>query len=352
MANSDSMLGDLANVERFTEPLDVAGLTARDAEEFLRMMVLIRKVEEAVADLVVAGKVRTPCHLGIGQEAIATGVAASLGAGDRVFSAHRAHAHYLAGGGDAYRLIAEILGKKDGCAGGMGGSMHIVDRKSGFFGSVPIVAATIPLAVGAALAAKMDGGDDIAVSYFGDGASEEGVLHESLNLAASQQLPILFVCENNLYSSHLDIQQRQPADSIARFGRAHLIPSEIVDGNDVVTVRDAAARLIKVARQQRKPGFLEAVTYRWRGHVGPNEDIDVGVRRSVEELEAWKQRDPVARLAQGMIAGDVMTEQQYTEMQASVQTQVQGFCDKAEAAEYPDGAALLDLVYAESRHGK
>ena len=142
------------------------------------------------------------------------------------------------------------------------------------------------MAVGAAMAAKMDGGNDIAVSYFGDGASEEGVLHESLNFAASQELPVLFVCENNLYSSHLDIKQRQPADSIARFGRAHQITTEVVDGNDVLAVRDSARRLIKIAREQRKPGFLEAVTYRWRGHVGPNEDIDVGVRRSAEELAA------------------------------------------------------------------
>jgi pyruvate dehydrogenase E1 component alpha subunit len=352
MAQSDSMLGDLADVERFTEPLDVAGATAGDAGDYLHMMVLIRKIEEAVADLVVAGKIKTPCHLGIGQEAIATGVAAKLAAGDRVFSAHRAHAHYLAGGGDCYRLIAEIMGKKDGCAGGMGGSTHIVDRDNGFYGSVPIVAATIPLAVGAPLAAKLDGGKDVAVSYFGDGASEEGVLHESLNLAASQQLPVLFVCENNLYSSHLDIQQRQPADSIARFGRAHQVASETVDGNDVLAVRDAAGRLIKTAREQRKPGFLEAVTYRWRGHVGPNEDIDVGVRRSASELDAWKRRDPIARLKEGMIARGFISEAQFTELQADVGEQVKSLCDKAEAAAYPDGAALLDLVYAGSSDGR
>jgi pyruvate dehydrogenase E1 component alpha subunit len=352
MTHGDFMLGDLANVERFTEPLDTSTLTAQEAEEFLRKMILIRKTEEAIADLVVAGKIRTPCHLGIGQEAIAAGVAAGLNAGDRVFSAHRAHAHYLAGGGDCYRLIAEILGKKDGCSGGMGGSMHIVDRDNGFYGSVPIVAATIPIAVGAGLTAKMDGSQDISVSYFGDGASEEGVLHESLNLAASQELPILFVCENNLYSSHLDILQRQPADSIARFARAHMIASATVDGNDVVAVRDAAAELIKLAREQRQPGFLEAVTYRWRGHVGPNEDIDVGVRRSTLELEAWKKRDPIARLAQGMVASDAMSEQQFAELQAGIHEEVHAYCEKAAAAAYPDNAVLMDLVYVEGGHGQ
>ena len=350
MADRDSMLGDLANADRFTEPLDVTGLRAKDAEEYLSMMVLIRSVEEAIAQLVVDGKVKTPCHLGIGQEAIATGVAASIGARDRVFSAHRAHAHYLAVGGDCYRLIAEIMGKKDGCAGGMGGSMHIVDREHGFYGSVPIVGATVPLAVGAAMAAKMDGSEDIAVSYFGDGASEEGVVHESLNLAASQGLPVLFVCENNLYSSHLDIRQRQPADSIARFGRAHQIACEVVDGNDVLAVRDSARKLIKIAREQRRPGFLEAVTYRWRGHVGPNEDIDVGVRRSAEELAAWKRRDPVRRLVKGMIASEYITEERFSDLQQRVRDDVQNFCEKADAAEFPASDVLLDLVYAESSH--
>ncbi len=350
MAEFELMLGNLAQPDHFTEPLEVDGLAPTDAEKFLRMMLLIRTVEEAVAQLVVDGKVKTPCHLGIGQEAIAAGVAANLGPGDRVFSAHRAHAHYLAGGGGPYELIAEILGKKDGCAGGMGGSMHIVDRDNGFYGSVPIVAATIPMAVGAAMAAKMDGGDDIAVSYFGDGASEEGVLHESLNLAASQKLPVLFVCENNLYSSHLDIQQRQPADSIARFGRAHQIACEVVDGNDVIAVCESARRMISIARKERIPGFLEVVTYRWRGHVGPNEDIDVGVRRSASELAAWKHRDPIRRLADGMIACNYLTEEQLAELGRGVQDEVKVLCERALAAEYPAKEKLLDLVYAETNH--
>ena len=350
MTDFESMLGRLAELDQFTEPLNVEALTARDAEEFLRMMLVIRSVEEAIAQLVVDGKVRTPCHLGIGQEAIATGVAANIGPGDRVFSAHRAHAHYLAGGGDCYRLIAEILGKKDGCSGGMGGSMHIADRENGFYGSVPIVGATVALAVGAAMAAKMDGGEDIAVSYFGDGASEEGVLHESLNLAASHELPILFVCENNFYSSHLDIQQRQPADSIARFARAHRITNEVVDGNDVVAVRDSAKKLVKIAREQRRPGFLETVTYRWRGHVGPNEDVDVGVRRSAEELAAWKRRDPVRRLVNGMVAGNNLTEEQFSAMEQKIRDDVQNLCGRAEAAEFPPSESVLDLVYADTAH--
>jgi pyruvate dehydrogenase E1 component alpha subunit len=225
--------------------------------------------------------------------------------------------------------------------------MHIVDRDNGFYGSVPIVGATIPLAVGAALAAKMDGGEDIAVSYFGDGASEEGVLHESMNFAASQSLPILFVCENNLYSSHLDIQQRQPADSIARFGRAHRIPCEIVDGNDVLIVREAAKRLIDVARRERSPGFLEVVTYRWRGHVGPNEDIDVGVRRSSEELAAWKRRDPIRRLTDGMKTCGHMTDVEISDLAQAIRDEVRLLCERALAAEFPRKEKLLGLVYPE-----
>ncbi len=183
-------------------------------------MLQIRVVEEEIGRLVERSLARAPCHLGIGQEAVAVGVSHSLTAADRVFGAHRSHSHYLALGGSTYKLLAEVLGKADGTSKGMGGSMHLYGEEVGFMGSVPLVGATIPLAVGAAIAAKMDGRGAIGVTYFGDGATEEGVFHESMNLAAAMRLPVLFVCENNLFSSHLYITQRQPSDRIARYRRS------------------------------------------------------------------------------------------------------------------------------------
>jgi pyruvate dehydrogenase E1 component alpha subunit len=340
-------LGDLVDPRRYTGALDMAGCDPAVLREQLRTMLRIRIVEEHIAQLVESGEARCPCHLGIGQEAIPVGVSAHLNAGDRVFGNHRSHPHYLALGGDGYGLLAEVLGKDSGCSRGMGGSMHLVAAEQGFCGSVPIVGATIPIAVGAGLAAKLDGRGQIAVCYFGDGAAEEGVLHESLNLAAVFRLPVLFVCENNLFSSHLDIRLRQPSDRISRFADAHHVAAAVVDGNDLVAVTRVAGELIAETRQGR-PAFLEAVTYRWRGHVGPKEDVDVGLRRKAGDLAAWKRRDPVRRLAEALQAAGELSPHGFDAMQAELHRQVSAWCDQARAAPYPPSEALLERVYAAS----
>lgn len=226
--------------------------------------------------------------------------------------------------------------------------MHLSDPGSGFIGSVPIVAGTIPIAAGAALAAKMDGGDSIAVCYMGDGASEEGVFHETLNLASQMALPVLFVCENNLYSSHLDIKLRQPCDKISRFATAAGIRAKCLDGNDVFAVYDCAAELIREVRLSRAPAFLEAVTYRLRGHVGPDENTDVGLRRSSADLEAWKKRDPLKRLKAGLLLCGV-SEEEIRSSEDSVEKEIARASEKAILAPYPEAHALLDLVYAGGR---
>jgi pyruvate dehydrogenase E1 component alpha subunit len=331
---------------RYLQPCDLAGFSAGQLRQFLRTMWLIRAAEEQIADWVEQGIARCPCHLSIGQEAVATGVAASLRASDRLFGNHRSHAHYLAAQGDLYALLAEVLGRADGCSGGMGGSMHLQSRRHGFFGSVPIVAGTIPIAVGAALAAKMDGGDDVAVAFFGDGACEEGVLHESLNLAAIYGLPVLFVCENNQYSSHLDIALRQPSDRLCRYAEAHRVRCEAIDGNDVTEVARVAARLIAHSRTESRPVFLEAITYRWRGHVGPKEDLDVGVRRSMEHLAAWKRRDPLRRLQEALANTGTMTAAALVEFEEAVRTEVRQAASRALEAPWPPARALLDCVHA------
>lgn len=222
--------------------------------------------------------------------------------------------------------------------------MHLYDPKHGLLGTVPIVAATIPIATGAALAAKMDKGTDIAIAFFGDGATEEGVFHESLNLASVLGLPIIFICENNLFSSHLHISVRQPFNSITRYAIAHGISTKVVDGNDVVAVSRAMGELVKPARESRKPALLETVTYRWRGHVGHREDLDVGVKRS-EELTLWKQRDPISRLAEALENQSFLSTEALTAMRDQVDSQTTEALEAARKAPYPPDSQLLDCVY-------
>lgn len=342
-------LGPLANplTTEFLQPSNVQGFTPQEILNFLRGMHLIRSIESQIGSWAATGTARCPCHLGIGQEAIASGIAHALRSSDRLFGNHRSHAHYLAVGGDPGSLLAEVLGRVDGCASGLGGSMHLISTAHGFMGSVPIVGATIPIAVGAALALKMDGGQSIAVAYFGDGATEEGVLHESLNLAAIYGLPVLFVCENNLYSSHLDVMLRQPDDRMSRFSEAHKVRSLTIDGNDVIAVAKAARHLIDQMRVARTPAFLEAITYRWRGHVGPDENIDVGVRRRKEDVDAWKARDPISRLAAGALASGIVTQRDIDAVTAEVNQSVAAAAAEALESDYPTPATLLSNVYAE-----
>lgn len=309
---------------------------------------LIRLAEEKIGDAITDKKVVCPCHLSIGQEAVATGVAAGLRKTDRVFGTHRSHSHFLAQGGPLYSLFAEILGRDTGCSKGMGGSMHLVDLANGFLGSVPIVAATIPLAVGAALASQKEGKGNVGVAYFGDGAAEEGVFHESMNFASLFKLPMLFVCENNLFSSHLHIDLRQPANSIARFADAHQIEKYVVDGNDVVAVKQATESLLARARGGGGPGFLECITYRWRGHVGPNEDTDVGVQRAVD-LQEWKKRDPIQRLIRGLAQNNIFSEEESAKLLNEVHFQVDHEWNRAERAPFPEASANLSRVYAPAK---
>lgn len=344
-------LRDLDDPNRYTEALVLGEAGSELLLSQLRMMLVIRFAEERIGQMVTEGKLHCPCHLGIGQEAIAVGVSANLRKSDRVFGGHRSHSHYLALGGSLYGLFAEVLGREPGCSKGMGGSMHLYDAPNGFLGSVPIVAATVPLAVGAALAAKKDGRGDVGVAYFGDGASEEGCIHESLNFAATFKVPILFVCENNFFSSHMHINLRQPSSAIARFAAAHRVPFEIVDGNDVVAVSRATARLVDRGRAGEGPGFLEAVTYRWRGHVGPSEDVDVGVKRGTE-LPLWKQRDPIRRLSDALEGTGALTNERYAKLREDVRNEVDREWLRAEEAPYPPIRNTLSMVYAETQESK
>ena len=223
--------------------------------------------------------------------------------------------------------------------------MHLWHEPSGFYGSVPIVSGTVPLAVGAGLASKLQKKKDVAVAFFGDGAIEEGIVHESLNLAKVLNIPVIFVVENNLFASHMHISKRQPNSSTSRFAAANEIPYEIIDGNNVVEVSKSAKKVIEKAREGHGPAFLELVTYRWYGHVDWREDIDVGVHRSQEDLENWKKLDPIFRLKMAMISRGIITEESFESLVNELQDNADSSWSDAEDDEYPDSEALLSCVY-------
>ena len=262
-----------------------------------RSLLRIRKAEETLAELYKEKEMRTPTHFGIGQEAVAVGVCEALDKTDVAYSHHRCHTHYLAKGGSLLGLVAELYGRVDGCSQGRGGSVHLTARDVGFIGSSPILGEGVALAVGSALAFKMDSASRVAVTFFGEATCEEGVFYESLNYASVQKLPVLFACENNLYSTESPLSVRQPAGTeLVERVRAFKVGGERVDGNDVVAVYDAAARAVKRIRDGQGPYFLECMTYRWREHVGPMFDHELNrTYRTREEVEEWMTRCPVKR---------------------------------------------------------
>jgi len=342
-------LGDLIDPTCLHNNISIEGFAEKILKEFIQSMILIRKTEQKLAEGRRDGLIGGPVHLGAGQEAIAVGVSHGLRSTDRVFGAHRSHSHLLALNPNFYKLFAEVLGKETGFSRGMGGSMHLCDQAHGFYGSVPIVAGTVPLAVGAGLAAKMqsfNGQDsDIGVAYIGDGAVEEGVVHESFNLASTLNIPVLFVIENNLFASHMHISQRQPLNDISRFAKANNIQSAVVDGNDVVSVARIADEFISNARAGEGPALIEAVTYRWYGHVDWRDDIDVGIDRSLEDVDNWKSRDPVLRLSRAMIDKGIWSQDEQENFESALNLDIDSAWDRAMNDKYPQADATLKYVY-------
>ncbi|MDA7834726.1 thiamine pyrophosphate-dependent dehydrogenase E1 component subunit alpha [Methylophilaceae bacterium] len=342
----NNLIKKLTNPEMFHEPISIDNYSIDILKSFLSSMLIIRRTEQQLAIGRKDGLIGGPVHLGVGQEAIAVGISHNLRNTDRVFGAHRSHSHLLALNPDFYKLFAEVLGKETGFSKGMGGSMHLYDQPSGFYGSVPIVAGTVSLAVGAAMAARMKQTDDIGLVYIGDGAVEEGVVHESFNLARIQNAPMLFVIENNLFASHMHISLRQPSDLISRFAIANNIPYELIDGNDVVAIAEASKNLIRRIRAGKGPGFIELVTYRWYGHVDWRDDVDVGVDRSLDDIENWKARDPIERLSKAMINSKIWTKEQELELGNKIDKEIQIAWKMAMNDPYPSADATLKYVYS------
>ena len=314
---------------------------------FYHTMLRIRMVEETIAKRYSEWKMRCPTHLSTGQEAVATGVCIALKKDDFVLSNHRSHAHYLAKGGDLNKMVAEIYGKATGCSSGRGGSMHLIDQGHGFMGSTSIVGSTIPLAVGLGLSIVLNKTNQVSCVFFGDASVEEGVFFESVNFAVLRKLPVLFVCENNLYSVYSPLGVRQPEGrKIFEMTRGLGIPSEHCDGNNVWEVFSMVDKAAAGIREGKGPHFLEFSTYRWREHCGPNFDNDLGYRTE-EEFLSWKERDPIAILESQLWGQNAISQVKIGEMQASIQKEVDEAFDFAENSPFPHPEEAFTALYRE-----
>lgn len=306
-----------------------------DYKKLYYSILRIRMIEEAIAANYSNQKMRCPVHLSIGQEAVAVGVIAALDSSDYVFSSHRSHAHYIAKGGDLNAMIAEIYGKANGCSGGFGGSMHLMDRACGFMGAVPIVGSTIPIAVGAALACAMDGRNAVVAVFFGEGATEEGVFHESMNFASVKQLPILFICENNLYSVYTGLAPRQPVKRpLIDLAKAHGVQAQMGDGNDAVIVYKLVKNAVKQARYGGGPQFLVFHTYRFREHCGPDFDNHLAYRSENEFLE-WKKKDPLEKMEKFLKERGLFDDNVVKQWKSEIMREINLAFQLAEKAEFP-----------------
>jgi len=308
---------------------------------FYRALYRIRRIEEEIAAVYPTDKIKSPVHLSIGQEAVSVGVCEALRPDDVVFGSYRSHALYLAKGGNLRRMIAELYGKADGCAKGKGGSMHLIDIEARVMGASAVVGTTIPQAVGFAYALKLQRKDSVVASFFGDGAVDEGVFHESLNFAALKGLPIIFVCENNRYAIHTHQSKRQKLDNICDRARAHGLPAEQIPNNDVQRIYERISQSVGQLRAGSPgPFFFECLTYRLKEHVGPNDDFQLGYRTR-EEAEAWVKSDPIEQLRAHLDAA----ERRRIEME--VEDEIKDAFVFAEQSPWPEAAELYTDVYGE-----
>lgn len=296
----------------------------------------IRSVEEEIAGRYSQQQIRCPTHLSIGQEAPAVAVGSLLKKTDYAVSTHRGHAHYLAKGGDLKSMLAELYGKETGCSRGRGGSMHLVDLSVGFQGTTAIVGNSIPIGIGLGLACQLDGDTNISCIFVGDGATEEGVFYEAVNFAAVKKLPILFICENNLYSVYSALKVRQPKERVIhKLTQVMGVESHSVDGNDVIASSQIIENAINLIREGKGPQFVELSTYRWREHCGPHYDNDLAYRTE-EEFLRWKSRDPIQVLRSKLVSENNLSDEQYSNMQLKINSEVEEAFNFAEVSIFPN----------------
>ena len=319
-------------------------ITTEKQLEMLRSMQIIRRFEERASDDYQAGAIYGVVHCYIGEEAVAVGICSALNRDDQIISTHRGHGHCLAKGADLNRMMAELYGRQTGYCKGKGGSMHIADFSIGMLGANGIVAGGIPIVTGAGLAAQLEGKGRVAVSFFGDGASNAGPFHESINIAATWKLPMLYVCENNLYSAGTTAAETLALSDVAARAAGYGIPGVVVDGNDVMAVYEAAEAAVNRARAGQGPTLIECKTYRWRGHTERPGQEDP---RPQDEIETWRQRDPINRFAANLMDQGVLTEEMWQKMDAEILAAIEDAVKFSEESPFPDPGAAVEDVFAE-----
>lgn len=326
-----------------TTPRQAPAEPARRHTDLLRTMLLIRRFEETSAELYSAGKIRGFLHLYVGEEAVAAGVTSALGPDDWLVSTYREHGHALARGVAADSLMAEMYGRETGCSRGRGGSMHLFDRAAKFVGGNAIVGGGLPLAAGLALADRLRGLPHVTACFFGEGAAAEGEFHETLNLAALWDLPILFCCENNLYAMGTALERSQAETDLALRAASYDIAAWPVDGMDVLEVAGAAERAVESIRAGGGPHFLELRTYRFRAHSM----YDPELYRDKDEVAKWRERDPIALLAQRMRDAGELSDASLADLEGQVQAEVTAAIDSAEGAPLESVDTLARFVHSE-----
>ena len=311
------------------------------ARHALLYMWRIRKFEEAVEDLFGRGMMHGTMHLSIGQEASPTGMCMAMTLQDQITSTHRGHGHCIAKGADLTRMIAELLGKKIGYCGGRGGSMHIADVETGNLGANGVVGGGIPIAAGAALASKMMKCGTVAVSFFGDGAMNEGAFHEAANMAAIWKLPMILFCENNKYGMSSSTEKAFAIDNLADRGKGYGIPGVNVDGNDVVAVYEVAQAAVDRAKAGEGPTLIIAETYRWKGHSRSDKNL----YRTKEEIEEWRTKDPIPKFIARVLEEGILTQEQCDVIQNEAIEAIKAAVNEAVKAESAEPSGLLDAVF-------
>lgn len=311
--------------------------------ELLHQMLLIRRFEEKSAELYTKEKIRGFLHLYVGEEAVAVGVMQSLTADDNILSTYREHGHALARGVDAGVIMAEMYGKQQGCSRGRGGSMHLFDATKKFYGGNAIVAGHLAIAVGIALASKKQKKNNITCCFFGEGAAAEGEFHEAMNLAALWNVPVLFVCENNLYAMGTAIRYSHSIVEIEKKGPAYGIETKAVDGMDVLAVEKAAKEATGRIKATGKPFFLVCNTYRFRAHSM----FDAELYRDKPEVEEWKKRDPITQLQIQLLAQNIISQKEIDDLAKKIDVDVQNAVDFAERGTWEPVEDLTRFVYTE-----
>ena len=314
----------------------------KELTDLLRRMWLIRAFEEKVSALYAERQIVGLLHLGIGQEAVAVGCCSLLRNNDYVFGGHRSHGHAIAKGADINRLMAEIAGRASGYCGGKGGSMHIVAKDAGFITATGVVGGTIPLALGAAFAAKEKKQSQVAVVFFGDGAGQAGPFHESLNIASLWQLPVIFVCENNGYAEFTPLSVHTKIERLAQHAKTYGIPASTVDGNDLFAVREAMAKAVEKCRAGKGPVFVECLTHRLRGHY----EGDPAKYRELSQLAEWKKKDPIARVARLLKSKKAITDKQLDSIESEARERVEKAAEFSLSSPWPAPSDVDDQVYA------